>query len=238
MRVEARPRARFFLAMGVLFLAVALAGFTGTYFVPLARRSFSAPAVVHVHGALLFGWLLLFIAQAWRVRQRRMVQHRRWGWFGAGLCVAIMASGVGVGLFATRRDLAAGGGDFALGQFVNILVEMLLFGALVGAAVAMRRDGESHKRLLLLATISALAPAWLRFRHFLPGVPHPFVTFSIVADTLLLVAIARDWLMLRRVHPVYLWAGGAMVAVHAIELLAITSAPWTGMARWLLGVSG
>lgn len=236
MSAQAKPRSRFFLAMGGLFLAVALTGFMGTYFVPMVRRSFDAPLVVHVHGALLFGWLALFIAQAWRVRHRRMVQHRQWGWFGAGMCVAIMASGVGVGLFATRRDLAAGGGDFALGQFVNILIEMLLFGALVAAAVAMRRDGESHKRLLLLATISALAPAWLRFRHLFPGVPHPFVTFSIVADTLLLVAIVRDGLVLRRVHPVYLWAGGAMVAVHAIELLAITSPPWLWLSRLLLGV--
>jgi hypothetical protein len=233
---RAKPRNRFFLAMGVAFLAVALAGFMGTYFVPMVRRGFHAPPIVHVHGALLFGWLLLFIGQAWRVRQRRMLQHRQWGWSGAVMCLAIVASGVGVGLFATRRDLAAGGGDFALGQFVNILIEMLLFGALVAAAVAMRRNGESHKRLLLLATISALAPAWLRFRHLLPGVPHPFVTFSIVADSFLLVAIARDWIALRRVHPVYLWAGGAMVAVHAVELLAITSPPWLWLARRLLGV--
>lgn len=223
--------------MGAGFLVVALVGFMGTYFVPMARRSFHAPPVVHVHGALLFGWLLLFIAQAWRARQRRMLQHRRWGWVGAGMCVAIIASGVGVGLFATHRDLAAGAGDFALGQFVNILIEMLLFGALVGAAVVMRRDGESHKRLLLLATISVLAPAWLRFRHLFPAVPEPFVTFSIVADSLLLVAIARDWIVLRRVHPVYLWAGGAMVAVHAVELLAITSPPWLWLSRRLLDLA-
>ncbi|UWX03960.1 hypothetical protein H1235_16880 [Pseudoxanthomonas sp. NC8] len=223
--------------MGAGFLAVALVGFMGTYFVPMARRSFHAPPVVHVHGALLFGWLLLFIAQARRVRQRRMPQHRYWGWAGAAMCVAIMASGVGVGLFATRRDPRRRRRRFRLGQFVNILIEMLLFGALVGAAVAMRRDGESHKRLLLLATISALAPAWLRLRHLLPGVPEPFVTFSIVADSLLLVAIARDWIVLRRVHPVYLWAGGAMLAVHAIELLAITSPPWLWLSRRLLGLT-
>ena len=94
MHATAKPRSRFFLAMGGVFLLVALAGFMGTYFVPMARRSFHAPPIVHVHGALLFGWLLLFIAQAWRVRQRRMVQHRRWGWIGAGMCVAIRPSAV------------------------------------------------------------------------------------------------------------------------------------------------
>jgi hypothetical protein len=46
----------------------------------------------------------------------------------------------------------------------------------------------------------------------LPGVPHPSVSVPIAADALLLLAIARDWTALRRVHPVYPWAGGVMVA--------------------------
>lgn len=238
MAVNAAPRTRFFLAMSLLFLAIALVGFSTTFFIPLARGTFEAPAVIHVHGALLFGWLAFFIVQSSLVQRRRVALHRRTGRFGAALAVAIVVSGVGVGLHATRRDLAAGVGDFALGQFVNILIEMALFAVLVGAAIACRRDGEAHKRLLLLATISALAPAWLRLRHLFPDVPNPFVTFSLLADGLLLVAIARDWLATRRVHPVYIWAGGAMVAVHIVELLAITSPPWLRLSRWLLGEPG
>ncbi len=222
--------------MAFAFLAIAIIGFSTTYFMPLSRGTFNAPAVIHVHGVMLFGWLLLFIAQSSLIHNRSFVTHRQLGYFGAALCAGIVISGVLVGLHATRRDLAAGiGEDFVLGQFVNILIEMLLFGALVAAAIVMRRDGESHKRLLLLATISALAPAWLRFRHLLPAVPHPFVTFSLLADSLLLVAIARDYFATHRIHRVYLWAGGAMVAVHTIELLAATSAPWVRLSRWLLG---
>jgi hemolysin-activating ACP:hemolysin acyltransferase len=112
---------------------------------------------------------------------------------------------------------------------------MALFAALVGAAIMLRRDSESHKRLLVLATISVLAPAWLRLRHLFPAVPNPFVTFALLADSLLLVAIARDLLVLKRIHPVYLWAGGAMVVVHLIEILAIRSPPWLRLSRWLLG---
>lgn len=121
-------RSRYFLHMGIAFLAIALIGFSTTFFIPLARGTFE--------------------------------------------------SGVLVGLHATRRDLAGGEDPFVLGQFVNILIEMALFLALVTAAVVYRRDGEAHKRLLLLATLSALAPAWLRFRHFLPWVPSPFVTLA------------------------------------------------------------
>ncbi len=228
-------RSAFFPRLAILFLAIAIIGFSTTFFIPLLGGTFSAPPVVHVHGALSFGWLLLFAAQAFLVQRRRVQWHRKVGWLGAGLCAAIVVSGVAVGVYATRRDLAAGGDDFVAGQFVNILIEMLVFGSLVAAAIVLRRDRESHKRLLLLATISALAPAWLRFRHIFPAVPNPFVTFSLLADSLLLVAIAYDWFTLRRVHPVYLRVGAAVVFVHVIELIAIDSEPWVRLARWLLG---
>lgn len=235
MATSVASRSTFFLCMAYAFLVIAVVGFSTTFFVPLAKGAFRAPPVIYVHGVLLFGWLLFFIAQATLIRKRRFLTHRQLGIAGVVLSVGIVISGVLVGLHATRRDLAAGGDDFVLGQFVNILIEMFLFGALVAAAIAFRRQGESHKRLLLLATISALAPAWLRLRHLLPGVPEPFVTFSLLADSLLLVAIARDWISLKRVHPVYIWVGGTMVLVHVVELLAITSAPWLRLSRFLLG---
>lgn len=238
-KIKAPRRSSFYLMMSVAFLAIALVGFSTTYFIPLSARSFSAPPVVHVHGVLLFGWLFMLIAQASLMHARHLSAHRRLGWIGAALAAAIVVSGVAIGLYATRRDLAANGADpFVLGQFVNICIEMVLFGGLVAAAVALRRDGESHKRLLLLATISALAPAWLRMRHLLPAVPNPFVTFSILADSLVVIAITRDYSVLKRIHPVYVWAGGGMVLIHMIELAAIDSAPWQRAAHWLLSARG
>jgi FtsH-binding integral membrane protein len=237
MSTRTKPRTKFFLHMTWAFLAIALVGFSTTFFLPMARGSFRAPPVIHVHAAVVFGWLMLLIVQATLVQRRDIARHRRLGVAGLVLAAGVVVTGVLVGLHATRRDIANGGDDFVVGQFVNILIEMLLFGALVAAAIAMRRDSEAHKRLLLLAAISMLGPAWLRFRHFLPWVPNPFVTLSLVADSVLLVAIARDWIALKRVHPVYLWGGGAMVAVHAVELGAIRSEPWLRLSRWLLDLS-
>lgn len=236
MVMRTAARSGFFLYLGLSFLAIALTGFSTTFFIPLASGRFTAPPLIYLHGALLFGWLLLFILQASLVQNRRMLVHRRVGYAGAVLAIAIVASGVLVDLYVTRRDLPAGDERFVLGQFVNILIEMLLFGALVAAAVLFRRNGEAHKRFLTLATISILGPAWLRLRHLLPMVPDPFTVFSLLADSVLLVTIARDWYTLRRVHPVYIWAGSAMVAVHVVELYAFTSEPWLRLARWLLSM--
>jgi hypothetical protein len=229
----ARPT--FFLRLSVLFLVIALIGFSTTFFIPLGRGTFRAPPIIYLHGVVVFGWLLFFIAQSSLIAGRKVKLHRQLGWGGAALAAGVVVTGVLVGLHATRRDIAAGGGDFAVGQFVNILIEMLLFGGYVAAAILLRRDGASHKRLLVLATISALAPAWLRFRHLLPAVPDPFITFSLIADSLVLLLLLHDRRTLRRIHPVTCWAGGAMVAVHIVELLAITSGPWLAVSRWLLG---
>lgn len=221
--------------LAISFLAIALTGFSTTFFLPLARRTFEAPLVVYVHGTLLFGWLLLFISQSALVKSRNIIAHRRSGWVGACLATAIVVSGIFVGISATRRDLAATGQDWPIGVFVNIVIEMAVFGLLVGAAVVSRRRPESHKRFLVLATISALGPAWFRFRHFMPFVPSPQITFALVADSMLLVVFARDWVALKRVDPVYIWAGGAMVAIHMIELAAAESQLWLRAGRWLLG---
>ncbi|MFO1303874.1 MAG: hypothetical protein U1F54_09090 [Burkholderiales bacterium] len=65
----------------------------------------------------------------------------------------------------------------------------------------------------------------------------PLVTFSVIADCVLLIFIARDWRVSGRVHPVYLWAGGALVLVHALELAADGSGVLIRLGRWLLGGS-
>jgi hypothetical protein len=236
MNYRTAGRNPFFLYLTMVFLPIAIAGFSTTFFLPLARGTFSAPPIIHVHGALLFGWLIFLIAQASLIQTRNALIHRRVGWAGAALCAAIVVSGILVGAFATRRDLAAGGDDWLLGSFVNTVLEMILFGSLVGAAIINRKKPEIHKRLLVVATISILGPAWLRFRHFMPFVPDPFVTFSFIADSVLLLPIAHDWISYRKVHPVYIWIGGGVVVIHAVELLVMESDLWLQLGRWLLGM--
>ena len=230
-------RSGFFLYMSLGFLAVALIGFSTTLFLPLARGTFVAPPIVYAHGVLLFAWLVFLIAQAALIRVRTVALHRRLGWLGAFLGIAIVISGVALSLHVTRRDLAAGRGDVVLGEFVGGLITFLIFGSLIAAAIVLRRNSESHKRLLLLATIWVLAPAWLRFRHFFPAVENPMVVFSIIADSLIVVAIARDLLAYKRVHPVYIWVGGLLIAFDTIVLSSagFQNAAWIRVARWLLG---
>lgn len=159
--------------MGLVAIAAVAAGFSTTYFIPIARAAFPGPLVAHVHGLLFMAWVALMLVQPMLVRQRRSRFHRKLGWVALPLAAAMAVSGLGVGLFAVSRDRAAGGGDFAYSQLPGVAAAMIVFAAYVSIAVAARKRPDWHKRMMLLATVAVLWPAWFRFRHFLPFVPHP-----------------------------------------------------------------
>lgn len=222
------------LVLALAAWPVAVLGFSTTFFFPLGRGSFSAPYVIYVHGALFFAWLLLLTGQVLLIRARQVAWHRRIGWVGAALALGMAVSGVAVGVYAARRDLADTPETVVFGGFTNIVIEMLLFSALVAAAVRLRRDRASHQRLLLLATISVLGPAWFRWRHLVPSVPNPLVAFSLLADMVLVIPVVHDWRTAGHVHPVYKWVGSAMVATHMLELFVSESDVWVRTGRALL----
>jgi hypothetical protein len=224
----------FYLAMAWLAAAAALAGFSTTYFIPMAGGAFAGPAVAHVHGLLFFTWLALLIVQISLVRRRNLRLHRRLGLVALPLAAAMVVSGTMMGLHAVGRDLAAGAGEVAYAQLIGVLTAMLIFLAFVAIALAMRRRPDWHKRMMLLATIAILWPAWFRFRHFLPWVPRPDILLAVVvADSLVLVAIARDALSFRRVHPAWLIFGLGLIAEHVAEALLYDTPAWRAAARFL-----
>lgn len=230
----AAERPRFYIAMGVLALVVSITGFAGTFFLPLAEGRFAAPPVIFLHGGLLFAWIVLFLVQPGLIRFGAYGTHKALGAAGAVMALGMVASGVAVGVYAVQRDVAAGGGETAVSTLVGVCTAFSIFLALVGAGVAFRHRPEAHKRLMLLATIAILWPAWFRFRHYFPNVPRPDFWFALVAaDSLFLVCMIRDRITLGRVHPVYLWVGCAITVENLLELLLFDSPPWRVAARAL-----
>lgn len=233
-RTPGRPR--FYLVMAMVMLAVALTGFAKTFFAPLGQGRFEAPAFVFVHGGLFFTWMLLFVLQPLLIRRGAWRVHRALGVFGLALAAAMAISGVVVGVWVAGRDVATQG-EFAISSLLGVCTAMVLFLCLVVAGVVLRKQPETHKRLMLLATIAVLWPAWFRFRHYFPDVPHPEIVFALLlADSLILVCMVRDKLVLGRVHPVYLWAGSLIIVDHVAEVALFDSPPWRIVAHALLGL--
>lgn len=228
----ARDRATwFYLGLAVWGLAAVAIGFSTTYVMPMARRSFAAPPVVHLHGALCLGWLMLLIAQTLLVRGKRTALHRQLGQLGAPIALGILISGVAVAIWAARRDLPALGA-VATSGIVGTIISLTVFAALVCAAIAMRRRADWHKRLMLLATIVLLWPAFFRFRHLMPFVPRPEIWLALVlADLPILIAAVRDRLVYGKVHPVWAILGTMVIVEQTLEVLAFDSPPWRAAGR-------
>jgi hypothetical protein len=158
--------------------------------------------------------------------------HRRIGLVALPLALAMAASGLGVGLYAVDRDLKAGVGDFAYSTLPGVLFAMILFVVFVAAAVAFRKKPDWHKRLIVLATIAVLWPAWFRFRHFMPWVPRPEIFLAlIVADSLVVIAMVRDRLKFGKVHPAYWSLGVGLIAEHVAEAVLFDTSGWRSFAQ-------
>lgn len=232
----AAPRSRFFLGVALYALAVSLVGFAKTFFLPLATGQGSFHWIVMIHGAAFFAWMLLFTAQAALVPAGQWRWHRRLGLASVPLALVMVASCIAVGALLARAELAGRAENGGVDGFAGVVGAMAVFALLYTAALLQRQRPEVHKRLMFLATVAILWPAWFRFRHYFPDVPRPELSFGLLAsDAVIAVAMLRDRLRFGRVHPVLLWVGTGLFLEHVLELALFGTPAWRALSLWLLG---
>lgn len=207
---HARHRARhwFFVGMSAVMLAIVLVGFAPTFYLReyfgtgLPPGQQGLPLYLHVHGAFLTLWFSLFLAQTILVASHRTNLHRRLGVAGATLAVAVVLVSLIVVLRAVPRSPSNGLPAAVLPALVILdLGFLLLFSSLVASSIYLRRHSEAHKRLMLLASISLIAPAISR----LPGMAvHPIFQLLLLLS-LLLAPILHDVISNGRVHRATIW---------------------------------
>jgi hypothetical protein len=227
---EASARPRFFLLLAMLFAALVLAGFSRTFFIPLAAGTFSRPAVVVVHGLLFFAWVAILVTQVSFVAAGRLRWHQRLGIAGAALILPMVAACVVTSGHSALRDLAGGPG--ALSIFAGACLGMALFLGLATAGLALRRRSpEGHKRLMLLATLTLLGAAVGR-------IPVVDAYTSWILTGLLALLGGYDLLITRRLHPAAALGGLAVLAdIWGTTLLTHTG-PCQQLTRHVLVLVG
>lgn len=226
----------FYLGLGVAGLGVVGFGFGYTYGVPMVRGTFSGPWFVHLHGATALGWVVLFIAQAALVVRNRSSLHRRAGKLALPLAVMVWASGIATAVWAAKRDLPQQG-SAATSAMAGTVTGLTLFLLLVAAAIAMRTRPDWHKRLVLLATVHVLWPAFFRLRHWLPAIPDPEIWLALVlAYSPLLFAAARDRSRYGQIHPVWLFVAPALVIEQGLEVATFDRGSIKAFGEWLFAL--
>ena len=217
----ARDRAGlFYFGFGFYALAAVFVGFSATYIAPISRGTFDAPVIVHLHGALALSWVVFFFMQTAMVRNKRSELHRQLGQAGLPIAVGILVTGMGAALWATKRDLVTS--SMALTIPIGTLTSLSIFTAFVAFGVAMRHRPDWHKRLMMLATVVVLWPAFFRFRHLMPWVPSTDIWLALVlADLPILIAALRDRIVYGHVHPVWAIFGTLLVAEQSLETMVL-----------------
>ncbi|GAO43589.1 hypothetical protein [Flavihumibacter petaseus] len=224
----------FFIAIGLLGVFAVLTGFSRTFMLPVAAGTFSAPQVIYWHGALAFSWVLIFLTQALLVKAKRFHWHPRLGIAGIVVAIGTAFTMIPAGLFAVEKGLRDGLGQTAISSLFGVVTTAIMFLGLVLSGLFLRSQPAVHKRLMLLATLVLLWPAWFRFRHFFPGIPRPDIWFAVVlADSLIVAAWIWDKKTNGRVHPVLLYVGLFIIGEHTLEVICFDSEGWRQVSNYL-----
>jgi len=229
---------RFFGAMALAILFCVFLGFARSFYLKPLFPDWPAPTepLFSVHGLAFTAWVLLLLVQTTLIARGNVGLHRKIGAFGAALAITMVVLGVLAALVAARRPTGFVGIPVPPLQFLAVpLFGIALFAVFVILAVARRRDTQSHKRLMMLASIQLVTAAIARWPVISQFGPPAF--FGIT--NLFIVALAIwDFRTRGRLHPVTLWGGLLAIAAQPIQLVLLGTDAWLGFARWATGLLG
>jgi len=218
----------FYFLMSLLVAATVVWGFHYTIRENLLHPAVPRPRLLWFHAAVFAAWVLFFIFQSALVRTHNVKWHRFFGWFGVGLGTLMPPLGVVTAIVMTRFDAyrlhLAGAREF----LIVPLMDMLLFAAAFALAVAWRKKPEYHRRLIFVATCFLLDAAFGRNDYLFD---HNIFFFCV--DAMILLGVARDLVVDRRIHRVYL---AVLPLVVVIQLFEIHT--WRSASAWWMAVAG
>ena len=147
----------------IALLPIFIAGFWIPYLSEIPHFEESITIAVHVHAALLFGFLVLLIVQPLAIRYNAFSTHRLLGKLSNILIPLALVFSVGM-LWKEYHEHLTAGATVHLARNAEFLsaAQLLLFGGLYGLAIASirRRDVATHMRCMICIAL-VLLPAGL-----------------------------------------------------------------------------
>jgi hypothetical protein len=146
--------------------------------------------------------------------------------WGAALAIAIVLAGTLTTIKGLRDSPVTPQFDGRVFFLGATLPSFVLFGMLVAAAIGFRRSPETHKRLMLLATIKLMSAGLDRIFgfNFAGPVPDFIVHTQLATDIFIIAAVLYDFRTRGRVHPALVWGGAAIVLQPLLLVVARTHA--------------
>lgn len=207
---------RFFVWLAVSIVLLVFVGFSRTYYLQSLFKTPKLSMFLHVHGAVMTGWIVLFAVQTFLIASDRTRIHRNLGLFGAAYALLVVVMGCTANMLATRREVRAHS-EFVSSILTVLaleLTQMFLFATLVALGIWLRSRAGYHKRFMLLATFCILPNPIVRL-FIWAGFGSNLVILSVWA-LLVTTVVLLDSMRNRRLHPAF--GFGATVTVAFLYL--------------------
>jgi uncharacterized membrane protein YozB (DUF420 family) len=216
-----------FVVAAIVVTIIVLLGFAPSYVMRLQHHDRNLIWLVHLHGLLTALWIALFLIQALLIARRRADLHRRFGAAGAGLAILVFCTGAATLVHAAQRR--GPGLNAARGvRYLEMLVAfdgfgLLAFAGLVAVALWLRRRPEWHKRLMLLATLSLLGPAFGRITAYVNHMHGDNdVGVLLLCVGCVVICAVVDSVRHRRLHQAFVGGGGLVLTMYLTTYVAKT----------------
>jgi len=209
-----------FLGSALVIAVILFLGFSRNYYLRhwLGTRELSLAA--YLHGLIMTLWVLLFLTQTFLISRHRLSRHRVLGTAGAGLAVVVVIFGCYTILADIARESPRADFGVQLQTFVAFDgISLLIFGGVVATALYMRKRPEIHRRLMLVAMIALLPPA---FGRLVANVTQQHVEVAVlfIMFVSVLSFAALDAMRHGRLHPAFLWGGAAVLISDVLTYCA------------------
>ncbi|HEY4082146.1 MAG TPA: hypothetical protein VGM81_15760 [Burkholderiaceae bacterium] len=225
------------ILLALIWLGV-LMGFGGSIAKHFAKHDLDYPLIVHVHAAAFVGWMALFTTQMVLIRSHQHALHKKLGLFGVGLAAFMVVIGPITAIVTARLHFGMPDSDPA---FLAVSFSSILnFAVLVTAALLLRRQGPSHKRLMMLGLL-ALAPAG--FARWLggpiigmvgPGPLGMWCLLYLITTALVLSIGVHDLVTRRRLLPAYVLGAAFSLGVQVASAWLLFSPAWLALMKQLV----
>jgi hypothetical protein len=219
-----------------LFLATAVAGFLPRSVEILTGARRNPPLVVHIHAAIIVTWLSLLVVQTWLVARRRTDWHRSLGVasFALGPAVVISMIAVTIWRFGERMSLGQSltGANILMTQGRSFIYFALFF---TWAMLTRRKDPETHKRMILLASMVPFGAAFTRMTWLPTTIPEAYTSIHALMLLLLVPAIGYDIVRLGRPHRAWILGLALLLPWMIFTELMWNNPWWTATAMRFMG---
>lgn len=250
-----------YIFMAVVLIATAIASFAPTS-LRLVSGVWSGerpppPFIVHFHAVSMTSWLLLLLAQSTLALKNRLHVHRKLGMLSFVLAPCILVSMYGMDLygletFRTETNVLAMSETppEQVAQMRRYIASILLIHGssyllfptfFIWAILVRRTDNETHRRLMVLATLVLMIPGVGRLLSVTSVLPDFGLSLLDARHFYLLLLIAPalvyDVVQHRALHRSYVIGMTLLVGWMVIGRILWTSPWWLETAPLLLGVA-